>query len=278
MTNILTETQIEKYRQDGYHFPIDIFTEGEAALLLKKLEKIEGNFPAGRIPPVLNLKSHLLNPWLWDVVHNERILNAVASILGPNLLCWASGFFVKESGKPTYAAWHQDISYWGLSEPKAITVWLAFTKSTPENGCMKFLRNGLKHSLRHEDANDFNNMLAGGEKISLNIDPQIGIEAILSPGQASLHDGHTIHGSNQNLSQSRRVGYVIRYIAANIQQIGGKKGSATLVKGRDFGFFELEKKPNGEFLTEDIQYHNKIYKDWGRMIGENSKIFQEKFN
>ena len=85
MANILTEIQLEKYKQDGYHFPIDIYTRDEATLLLKKLEKIEGNFPAGRIPLVFNLKSHLLCPWLWDAVHNERILNAVASILGPNL-------------------------------------------------------------------------------------------------------------------------------------------------------------------------------------------------
>jgi hypothetical protein len=278
MGNILTSTQIKKYKQDGFHFPLDVFTRDEAALLLKKLEEIERSFHAGRIPPIFNLKAHLLNPWLWDVVHNEHILNTVEAIMGPNLLCWASGFFIKEPGNPTYAAWHQDISYWGLSEPKAITVWLAFTESTPENGCMKFLRSGPKHSLKHEYANDFNNMLAGGEKISLDINPKFEVEAILSPGQASLHDGHTIHGSNQNLSQSRRVGYVIRYIAADIKQIGNKKGSATLAKGRDFGFFELEKKPNGEFLIEDIEYHNKIYKDWGRMIGENSKIFQEKFN
>ena len=143
---------------------------------------------------------------------------------------------------------------------------------------MKFLRCGQEQSLRHEDANDFNNMLAGGEKISVNIDTQIGVEAILSPGQASLHDGYTLHSSKANLSHGRRVGYVIRYIPADVKQIGLNRGSATLVKGRDFGFFELEKKPNGEFLAQDIEYHNKIFKNWGRMIGKNSKIFHDKFN
>ena len=269
MPSLLSIMQKEQYKQFGYLFPVEFFTREETSLLLQKLEKIEGNFPAGRIPPTFNLKTHLLVPWLWELVHNERILNAVADILGPNLLCWASGFFTKEPNKATYAAWHQDISYWGLSEPKAITVWLAFTDSTSENGCMQFLKSRLTYSLAHEDAHDFNNMLAGGERISPPIDSQLSVQVILSPGQASLHNGFAIHGSNPNITNNRRIGYVIRYIASDVHQIEGKKGTATLVKGKDFGYFELEKKPDGEFLNKDIAYHNQIYKDWGRMIAKN---------
>jgi hypothetical protein len=277
MANMLSTNQVEQYKQNGYLFPIDIYTQQEAYSLLQKLEITEANFSANRIPPVFNLKTHLLAPWLWEVVHHEKILNAVAAILGPNLLCWGSGFFTNEPNNKTYAAWHQDISYWGLSEPKTVTVWLALTDSMPENGCVRFYKKGLKHSLKHVDAHDFNNMLAGGEKIALDIEPHLCSDAILLPGQASFHDGHAIHGSNRNISQKRRIGYVIRYISSDIQQVGGKRGSATMVKGDDFGFFDLEKKPNGEFLPEDIAYHNNIYKNWGRMISENSKHFKSQF-
>ena len=31
-------------------------------------------------------------------------------------------------------SWHQDATYWGLSEPDVVTAWVAFTESTPANG------------------------------------------------------------------------------------------------------------------------------------------------
>jgi len=66
----------------------------EAAEALAQLERIEGA-RAGRLPPSLNAKPHLLIPWAWDLVHDTRILDAVEDLLGPDLLCWATSFIVK---------------------------------------------------------------------------------------------------------------------------------------------------------------------------------------
>ena len=34
-------------------------------------------------------------------------LDAVESVIGPDILCWSSSLFVKEPGDDAYVAWHQ---------------------------------------------------------------------------------------------------------------------------------------------------------------------------
>src|SRR5947209_10160766 len=58
------------------------------------------------------------------------------TLLGPDILCWGSGFFIKNPHDAARVTWHQDSTYWGLSKPDIVTAWVALTFSTRENGCM----------------------------------------------------------------------------------------------------------------------------------------------
>jgi non-haem Fe2+, alpha-ketoglutarate-dependent halogenase len=84
-------------------------------------------------------KSHLLFPWLNELVRDPRLLDAVEDVLGSDLLCWNTNLFVKEPQDPGYVSWHQDATYWGLSAPFSLTAWVALSPSTPENGCVRVL-------------------------------------------------------------------------------------------------------------------------------------------
>jgi ectoine hydroxylase-related dioxygenase (phytanoyl-CoA dioxygenase family) len=42
---------------------------------------------------------------------------------------------------------------------------------------------------------------------------------MVKAGQASLHDGFLIHGSEPNTSSRRRCGYVIRYVSTSAKPI-----------------------------------------------------------
>jgi hypothetical protein len=46
-------------------------------------------------PRSVNRKPHLLVTWLNLLIRDARILDPVADILGPDILCWGSGFFIK---------------------------------------------------------------------------------------------------------------------------------------------------------------------------------------
>ena len=103
-----------------------------------KLAELEGR-EGGKISARTNRKPHLLLPWLNEVIRHPTILDAVEDIIGPNILCWGSGFFAKAVKDLALVSWHQDSTYWGLSEPEVVTAWVAFTPSTVESGCMRVI-------------------------------------------------------------------------------------------------------------------------------------------
>lgn len=250
----LNDAQVAHYKEDGVVFPLRLFAAEEAADCLSKLEAIEAA-RAGRLPPSLNAKPHLLIPWAWDIVHDPRVLDPVEDLLGPDLLCWATSFIVKNAHDPRYVAWHQDATYWGLSEPKAVTVWIALTPSTPESGCVRMLPGTHRSALPHTDSGDAKNLLGRREKLASEVDDSKAVDVVLAPGEASLHDALILHGSNANRSDGRRIGFSVRYIPASVRHVGEGSNSATLVRGRDHGTFALEQRPESEFAPEAVARH-----------------------
>jgi non-haem Fe2+, alpha-ketoglutarate-dependent halogenase len=113
---MLSSQAVDRYRRDGYHFPIDILSEDEAREYRGQLEAYETR-SGGPLKGEFRHKPHLLFTWLNELVRHPRILDAVEGVLGPNLLCWNSSFFIKEANDHGFVSWHQDATYWGLSSP-----------------------------------------------------------------------------------------------------------------------------------------------------------------
>ncbi|WP_439597761.1 phytanoyl-CoA dioxygenase family protein [Falsiroseomonas sp.] len=250
----LNETQIADFRRDGVVFPLRVFTEAEAAAQRAALEAIEAS-RAGRLPPSMNAKPHLLVPWLWDLVHHAPILDAVEDLLGPDLLCFGSSFIIKNGPSDAYVTWHQDQTHWGLTEPRAVTAWLAMTPSTPATGGMRMLPGSNRTILAHRDSGDSRNMLGRREEVIAKVDEAQAIDITLAAGEMSLHDPLILHGSPPNRVPERRIGFAIRYIPATIGQRDGMRNFATLVRGSDHGNFALEQKPAAAFHPEALRHH-----------------------
>ena len=66
----------------------------------KKLEIFEKN-KGHVISGIDRHKSHLLFHWVYEIVRNKNILDAVEDLLGQNILCWSSNFFIKEKNTVT---------------------------------------------------------------------------------------------------------------------------------------------------------------------------------
>jgi len=145
----LSASEVAQFGERGIVHPVRALPAEEAAAL-NALYQAQAGFLKGRN----NQKPHLLFPWLDAVVRDPRIVDAVESILGPNLFCWASQFFAKPAGDPAYVSWHQDATYWGLSSPDVATAWLALTPSTPESGCMRVVPGTHRAQVPHEDRFD----------------------------------------------------------------------------------------------------------------------------
>lgn len=258
MPRTLSAATVEQFERTGVCFPIRVMTEVAAGTLRSQLEAAEQGL-GGAIAGSLRHKSHLVFTWLDALVRLPAILDAVEDLIGPDILLWNSNLFVKNARDPSFVSWHQDSTYWGLSEPSAVTAWVAFSPSTTESGCLQVSAGThLADQLPHDDNPTANNLLTRGQEIAVTIDPKTVIDVVLAPGEMSVHHVRAAHGSEPNRSADRRIGFAIRYIPTRVRQLAGHD-FATLVRGRDaYGHFEPEPRPRADLDPAAVQAHAEI--------------------
>lgn len=265
----------DRFSQDGYVSPVPVMPAAQADLLRAQLEQIEAR-RGGALSMVLNAKAHLLMPFLWDLVHDERILKPVRDILGADVLCWGSSFFTKDAGAPDHVPLHQDSTCWGLSEQRGLTAWLALTPSTRVSGCLQVAPGTHRTRQQHVVRSAVSSMLPLGEELAIECPADQLEDCCLAPGEMSLHHPLLVHGSSANRSSDiRRIGFAIRYIPGHIRQTGDIKGHATLVSGRDHGTFHLETGPEADFAPEALRRHRKIISDATRIVAREAKALPQ---
>ena len=129
----LTPAQVEQYNRDGYLTPIRVMSAAEARRFRDRMEASEAR-AGGPLQGNFRHKTHLLYTWADELVHHPAVLDAVESVLGPDLLCWNTNLFAKEAASAGFISWHQDSTYWGLDPSDVITAWVAMIVSTAAPG------------------------------------------------------------------------------------------------------------------------------------------------
>ena len=251
----------ERYVRNGFLFPLTAMTPEDADVYRLRIETFEAANPTGKpFREVVKAKSHLLCRAVLDIVRNPTILNVVEAVLGPNILCWSTGLFVKEANDPAFVSWHQDATYWGLEPHDIVTAWLALTPATIESGAMRFVPGSHAGGLlQHVDTRAEHNLLARGQEVSDQVDDETAVDVILQPGQFSLHHGRLVHGSKPNRSPRRRYGVAIRYIAPNVRP-SGRADSALLVRGKDAcGHFAPDRVPERDYEPWALALSSEIH-------------------
>ncbi len=264
MGKMLTAAQIADFERDGYLFPLRAFSAAEARGYRDALEAYEAE-TGDAIHSNMRHKVHLLFRWADEIVHHPRILDAVADILGPDLLCWTTNFFIKEAEDPAFVSWHQDSTYWGLEPSDVVTAWVAFTDAPVESGAMKFLPGSHKFDqIAHRDTYAAENLLTRGQEIEMEVDEADAADVPLKAGEFSLHHIRLVHGSEPNTTPDRRIGLAIRYIPTYVRQVK-IDDSATLVRGRDrHDNFEHEPRPAADLDPAALAAHTAAIQ---RMLG-----------
>ncbi len=258
MPKILTQEQVDAYWRDGCIFPIRVMSPEAAGEIRARLEAFERQ-AGGPLKGDLRHKSHLLFSWLGDLVREERILDAVEDLYGPNLLCWTTNFFIKEARNPAFVSWHQDSTYWGLDRPDVVTAWVALTPANRSNGAMGYIPGThTSEQIPHRDTFAKNNLLTRGQEIAVEVNEDEAVTIELQPGEMSLHHVRLVHGSPPNPSDDRRIGFAIRYIPTSVRQVAGED-SATLVRGVDeHRHFGPEPRPTRDMDPAFVELHRQI--------------------
>lgn len=248
MTATLTRDVQAFYRTNGYHYPIRVLGAERAADTVREIRAFEAARPdlskRELRHGLFRFKPHLIFGWLDSIVHDEAVLDAIESIIGPDIMVWASALFIKDARDSTHIGWHQDSTTYNLDGDDLVTAWIALTDAGLENAAMRVVPGTHELGLvSHTDTWDEANDLSRGEEVDLAIDEAETVSVVLEAGEMSLHHVHTVHGSPPNRSDRPRIGYAVRYMPPRMRHLGGP-ASAMLARGQDrFGHHEHEPRP-----------------------------------
>ena len=247
----LDHTRADAYHEQGYLFPVPAISPEEAGHLRRETEDLLDR--TRDQPHVFHYTfnvPHLVLPGIHALVRDSRILDPVESLMGPDLLLWSAGFFIKEPRTTDFVSWHQDLRYWGLDDDsREITAWIALGHVTRNNGAMRFIPGSHRHGIvEHRDTWRDSNQLTRGQELAVDVDEAQAVDVELRSGEMSLHHGSLHHSSPANGSASRRIGLALRFVTPEMRQVVGQIDYATLVRGEDrFGHFRPEPEPAFDF-------------------------------
>ena len=106
--------------------------------------------------------------------------------------------------------WHQDFHYWPLEPPVIISAWIAVDPSTRQNGNLQVIPGSHRTIVPHVEATPdmhFKVMADAGY-----YDPGDLTDLEMQPGEFILFNERTLHHSEANHSDLRRIGLPVRAI------------------------------------------------------------------
>ena len=152
---MLNNTQITEYHQDGYTVCPNFLTPDEVTQLLAEIERIiSGNTLANhdnkRVemepnqPPDGTKVRRLYEPCTHypsfrTLAESKKLLDAVEALIGPNLLFHYSKLNMKPPEIGSVVEWHQDLSYYPLTNRDSLAALFYLDDADAENGCLQML-------------------------------------------------------------------------------------------------------------------------------------------
>ncbi|GAB4469316.1 MAG: phytanoyl-CoA dioxygenase family protein [Armatimonadaceae bacterium] len=152
MTSLLTDEQIQEFRQRGYFNYGPILTAAELSELQAALNRCLNGESDAKPESVRNISdgqsagnvvTQVVNIWEAEPafrrhLYNDRLVPMVAALMGTETVrVWHDQVQVKppKVGGPTI--WHQDHPYWPVIQPAdLVSAWVALEDAVIENGCM----------------------------------------------------------------------------------------------------------------------------------------------
>jgi len=214
----LTPEQLTEYRERGFLRIEHAFTPDEVRALLDELLAIcrgeRGSFqgrtllPRGTPPDELLRHflcvhfPHKLSPAIRAFARHPVLVEALTALIGPNVKCVQSMFFVRPAGRPGQA-WHQDEFYVPTRDRSLTSAWVALDDATAQNGCLWVIPGSHKRGiLWPHEAHDDPRFDPVGEARHHPYTEADAVPLEIEAGGLLLFNGYLLHRSLNNAAPS----------------------------------------------------------------------------
>ncbi|MFI9594986.1 chlorinating enzyme [Nonomuraea sp. NPDC052265] len=253
----MTPEELKSFHTQGYFGPFKVYEidemrqnwRRERMRLMDRGNAVYRDDAASGNTNISNYDRHLDSAFLADHISRPQIVDRVASVLGPDVLCWRTEFFPKYPGDEG-TDWHQADTFANASGkpqivwPQAeefggtITVWTAFTEANEDTGCLQFIPGTHEtmfydetkrmhydpNKINQEDKDGVRRGFFGYDYRDLQIDPDWkpdesqAVSMVMRPGEAILFWSTLMHASlpHKGLTDEMRLGFAARYVPTKV--------------------------------------------------------------
>jgi non-haem Fe2+, alpha-ketoglutarate-dependent halogenase len=237
------------YQRDGFVFPFRIFSHEEVESFRGSYFEFRGRHAEELADDrrsaqmLVHNQTHLVLDWVADIAAREEILDLVELFIGGDMALWHSQWIVKMPGAQGLAnaplPWHQDAVNLAFDPPEAVTVWIALSEATPDNGGMKFVPGSHTGGLLPFESNQRDERSPVTRGPIVGVDTSSPVDVRLHPGEVSVHHPCLVHASATNTSDAPRVALLLRYVTMRGRSLGPHPVEGVLFRGRAPGSFRV---------------------------------------
>jgi ectoine hydroxylase-related dioxygenase (phytanoyl-CoA dioxygenase family) len=214
---VVTPEQAAQFDDRGYTVVPDLLSADDLERTVKEVDALEAkveaflqeqeNTRAGIAESgAITFTTHIVarSDWLRSLVSSDPFTGICHDLLGPDVRLYWDQAVYKKPEKPRRFPWHQDNGYTFVEPQQYLTVWLALTDATVENGCPQVAPGLHKHgTLRHYWVDPL-----GFECFS---EPGEVAVAAVKAGGAVVFSSLTPHLTGPNTTASSRKAYIVQY-------------------------------------------------------------------
>ncbi|RZJ83327.1 MAG: phytanoyl-CoA dioxygenase family protein [Chryseobacterium sp.] len=232
MKTQLSQSQIAKYRKDGFLLVEDFLNQKELEIWRNAVTEAVSERGGRKLPEQetktgeddgINKEAdyfgkvfdQMLNLWqtnekVKDLMFNPLLGKMAAELAGcDGVRIWHDQALIKRPwANPT--SWHLDTPFWSFSDRRALSIWIALDDATHENGCLYFIPASY-HSIGFENPGIGKNMDSIFQ-IYPEFATKTSVAVPMKAGSCSFHNGLTIHGAGANMTSGFRKAITCAYM------------------------------------------------------------------
>jgi phytanoyl-CoA hydroxylase len=222
----LTTAQVEAFDADGYVVLPELVDAPTLRSAREEIDTFEAEVDAllrssgGRFSiaetGAITFATHLVtrSERLRDLSRHPTIVGICGDLVGPDVRLYWDQAVYKKPEKPRRFPWHQDNGYAFVEPQQYLTVWLALTDATLENGCPWVVPGLHRHgTLRHTFVDPL-----GYECLD---EPAGAVAAEVPAGGAVVFSSLTPHLTGPNTTEAVRKAYILQYAPAGAEILQG---------------------------------------------------------
>jgi phytanoyl-CoA hydroxylase len=255
---MLSDEQVNQYQSEGYTVVSRLFDGPEIASLLAEVDRVSAGNTLARhdrtrveMEPNQEAEGTLLRriyepcsyyePYR-ELSQSEKLLECVEQLLGPDLEFHYSKINMKPPSIGSVVEWHQDLSYYPLTNPDSVSILVYLEDADRENGCLQVIpRRHRAAPMDHTRDGLFQGRIT--ESLDEICSGSIALEA--PAGSAIFMHALTPHASVANRSARSRRTLILSYRASDAYAV--YLGEGTISAEAHVRLIRGVKRPNARF-------------------------------